>query len=63
MADSPLDLLMTESRRPKIHDSIVNTKLPKAVKALLQEHADSRGVDLSVVAREAFGEYLSRRGY
>lgn len=63
MADSPLDLLNTSSRRPKIHDSIVNVKLPHTVKNLLSDEVERRGVELSVVVREAIGEYLARRGY
>lgn len=63
MADSPLDQLTTVSRRPLIHDSILNVKLPHAVKSLLKDEAERRGEDLSVVAREAIAEYLRRRGY
>jgi hypothetical protein len=63
MADSPLDLLTASSRRPKIHDAVLNTKLPATVKALVEAEAKRREVDTSVITREALAEYLARRGY
>ncbi len=61
--DSPLDLLAAVARRPKIHDAVMNTKIPSSVKALVEQEADRRGVTPAAVVREAVGEYLQRRGY
>lgn len=61
--DNPLDLLAAVARRPKIHDSVMNTKMPSAVKALIEKEADRREVSPAAIVREAVGEYLARRGY
>jgi len=50
-------------RRVKVHDAIINVKLPKGVKALVNQMAEKREVSDSQVVREALAEYLTRRGY
>ena len=55
--------LSAGNKREKINDDQMVTKLPKAVKQLVEEIAKSRGVYSSNVVREALGEYLAKRGY
>lgn len=63
MTTSPLNLLTAKSRREKIHDAVLNTKLPQAVKSLVEAEAERQNVYPADIVREALGEYLSRRGY
>lgn len=55
--------LSTGNKREKINDDQMVTKLPAAVKLLVHEIAQSRGLPDAAVVREALGEYLARRGY
>jgi hypothetical protein len=60
---SSLDAMTGGGKRVKIHDAQAVIKLPQTVKDLVKEVADGRGVDASVIYREAVAEYLTRRGY
>lgn len=55
--------LQTPKKREKVNDAQIVVKLPKAVKALVNEVASKDGVFDSVIVREALGEYFSKRGY
>lgn len=55
--------LTTGNKRELVNDAQMVTKLPKAVKALVNGIAEERGVSEALVVREALGEYLARRGY
>lgn len=55
--------LSTSGKRQRVNDAQMVTKLPGAVKALVEGIATERGVSASVVTREAIGEYLHKLGY
>lgn len=55
--------LSSGGKRQKINDDQIVVKLPKAVKALVEEVAGKQGVFSAVVVREALGEYFHKRGY
>jgi hypothetical protein len=50
-------------KRERINDAQIVTKLPSAVKALINEVATKDGVSDATITREALGEYFERRGY
>lgn len=50
-------------KREKVNDAQMVTKLPSAVKALVEEIGEGRGESAATITREALGEYLARRGY
>lgn len=60
---SAIEALETAGQRAKVHDAVMNTKLPSAVKALVNTIAKERDVSDSLIVREALAEYLTRRGY
>lgn len=55
--------LQAPKKREKVNDGQIVTKLPKAVKALINEVATKDGVSDATIVREALGEYFGRRGY
>lgn len=55
--------LSTSRKRERINDAQIVTKLPKAVKALMEEVAEKNGVSAGAINREALGEYFHKRGY
>ena len=57
-----LDALNTASKRVKIHDAVLPTKLPAAVKKLVIEQAEGEGVSSSTIVRIALAEYFEKRG-
>lgn len=58
-----LEALTSGSKRPKIHDAQMVTKLPKAVKELVKEYGQNRGDSEGAVVRLALAEFFERRGY
>jgi hypothetical protein len=58
-----LEALSTGGKRVRVHDAQMVTKLPKAVKALIKEFGDARGMSEGAVVREALGEFFTKRGY
>lgn len=58
-----LAALKTGGKRVRVHDAQMVTKLPKAVKSLIKEHADRIGESEGAVVRDALAEYFERRGY
>ena len=58
-----IQALESVGRRAKVHDAVMNVKLPQTVKALVKGIAADRDVSDSQVVREALAEYLTRRGY
>lgn len=58
-----LKAMRGSGKRPKVHDAVLITKLPKAVKALVQEYAKGSEVSDATIVRDALGEYFERRGY
>lgn len=58
-----LAALTTGGKRVRVHDAQMVTKLPKAVKALIKEHADKHELSEADVVRDALAEYFTRRGY
>lgn len=63
MSVNPLDAMVAMSRREKVHDDVMNVKMPATVKVLLKAEAERRGVTPAALVREAIGEYLTRKGY
>jgi hypothetical protein len=55
--------LASGRKREKINDAQIVTKLPSAVKALINEVATKEGVSDATITREALGEYFHKRGY
>lgn len=49
-------------KRQKIHDAQIVFKLPKPVKALIQEYAGTEEVSDGQVIRWALAEYFEKRG-
>lgn len=49
-------------KRQKIHDAQIVFKLPKPVKALIQEYAGNEEVSDGQVIRWALAEYFEKRG-
>lgn len=58
-----LDAMTGNGKRVRVHDAQTVIKHPEAVKQLVSEIAESRGVFDSVIWREAMAEYLIKRGY
>jgi predicted transcriptional regulator len=58
-----LDAMTGSNKRVRIMDAQTVIKHPEAVKQLVSEIAESRGVFDSVIWREAMAEYLTKRGY
>lgn len=58
-----LAALSGTGKRARIHNAQMVIKLPKAVKDLISEYADTRGESEATVARQAFAEFFERRGY
>ncbi len=59
---SILASLEAPSKRPKVFDTQLIVKVPKAVKQQLIDIAKDQKTDLSVITRDAVREYLERRG-
>lgn len=58
-----LAALKSGSKRPRIHDAQMVTKLPKAVKSLISEYSTGRGESEGAIVRLALAEFFERRGY
>jgi hypothetical protein len=58
-----LAAMSTASKRVRVHNAQMVTKLPETVKALVSEVARTRGVSDADIVREALSEYFTRRGY
>lgn len=65
MADTKTALaaLSTGGKRVKVHDAQMVVKLPRAVKALVEEYAAGHDNSANGVVREALAEFFTRRGY
>lgn len=61
--EAGLAALHTAGRRVKIHDAQMVVKLPKAVKALVQEYGAGRNESEATVVRQALAEFFERRGF
>jgi len=57
------DALRSGSKRPKIFDAQMVTKVPGRAKELVNEIARDRSTSEADVVREALAEYFERRGY
>lgn len=55
--------LLSASKRPRIMNAQIVTKVPARVKNLVAEVAADRGVYDSDIVREALAEYFEKRGY
>lgn len=55
--------LSTSRKRERINDAQIVTKLPSAIKKLMEEVAATNGVSAGAINREALGEYFQKRGY
>lgn len=60
---SAIEALETAGRRVKVHDSVINVKLPAAAKKLIADLAEKQNKSDSAIVRDALGEYLTKRGY
>ena len=58
-----LAAMRTENKRPRVHDAQMVTKLPKPVKALVEQYAKDHAMAAADVVRDALAEYFTRRGY
>lgn len=58
-----LAAMQTSNKRAKIHDAQMVTKLPQAVKDLVNEYAKSNSTSDADIVRQALAEYFERRGY
>lgn len=58
-----LAALQSGGKRAKIHDAQMVTKLPQAVKDLVNEYGKGRGESEATVVRTALAEFFERRGY
>lgn len=58
-----LAALSTGGKRVRVHDAQMVTKLPKAVKALVNEYAATKEWSEADVVRAALAEFFERRGY
>ena len=65
MSDTSIALAALKSggKRVRVHDAQMVTKLPKAVKSLVNEYAAGRNWSEADVVRDALAEYFDRRGY
>ena len=58
-----LDALATGSKRPRVHNAQMVTKLPASVKELVESYAAERQESAADVVRDALREFFERRGY
>lgn len=58
-----LQALQTPNKRARVHDAQMVTKLPKAVKDLVNDYAETSGDSEAGVVRLALAEFFERRGY
>ncbi len=55
--------LSTPGKRVRVNDDQIVLKLPKTVKALVEDIAKGKDVSAAAVVRESLAEYLDKRGY